>query len=148
MKKLTNNQWIVGIVTGVIASGVFSVIVYIREKVNFLEAIAIVLTTICTFIKGVITFPVPLWLIVLVGVLIKIFSMKLRKQNENELTTTDFRKYIKDTWKKWIFIWEYERGRDGKFCIDKDSFRPICECGCELRRKSTRDTCSRSFYYS
>lgn len=142
MRRITSNQWVVGIITGVMASGVFSVIcsiiVYIRQRVNFLEAMAIVWSTTCIFINQIIMFPVPAWVIVLGGIILKVFSTMLKKQNENEVTTGDFRKYIKDTWKKWTFTWEYRLGSKGKYYINKDSFRPVCECGCEFRERSNK----------
>lgn len=134
MKKYFKSIWlvfIIPIVTGVI-SGVITAKI---EKINFISALVIMFEKIVSFILDILTFKVPIWIIV-IGIFIIIFIIKiliyiedsnknLEHQKENEKRV--FKDYTEDEYEGIRYKWEWNEKYNG---IEMINLHPVCECGC------------------
>lgn len=134
LKKVLWNSWTIGIGGSIIGGLALSWITAMARKVNLWEGFIAVVTWIWRAIVAVITFRVPVWIILIaVGMVILIGKaiFNARKADAEE-TRSSFRAYTKDKIKFWVFEWEYLSGGDG----EPDSIRrlrPVCEeCFCDL----------------
>lgn len=127
VKKLLNNQWIVNICTSLIVVVITPFVISITKKVSLKDSIFIILN----FIKGILKFKIPIWVIALFIIIIfaTIYIVRLIKptdSNEHPKWYYDFKAM---NYKEWIFTWNYEKSYDG---YEIQNLRPICSCGCEL----------------
>ena len=129
MNKIINwikeNKILTTIITGVIIEIVASTIISITKEIDFLKATKIFWNTLISFFGKILNFKIPIWSILVVGLLLYIILLIIIKIEESKTTSkTWYEDYTKDNYKSVLYCWNYYKTFDGK--IDLKDFRPIC----------------------
>lgn len=135
MKKVLSNSWAISVGSSLIVIAITALV----KKINFFESLKLLLSW---FIK-IITFRVPLYLIVL-GILffIVIINISVKIEERKEENRPKWLNYTTDSYKDWIFKWQYNINYYNQCKIE--NLRPVCQCGCELSEKNNYN----NVYYS
>lgn len=138
IKKVLSNVWVIGVFSPIIGTIIISAFTALIKQINFFVALKLILM----WIVKVITFRIPLYIIIIV-ILSLFFAIKVyvKIQDSKESNLPKWLKYTKIQYKNWFMAWEYELNYDNKYKIE--SVRPICKCGCEL---SFKESYKNAFY--
>lgn len=128
-------KWIIGSASTLLLSVVGTKINSIAQNIDFSESFKQIFTTIGSFLKSILIFNIPVW-IILIGVLILVlWNILFNGDSIPEINFDDAsnipQKHRKTTleFQDWLLKWD-ERGNRIV------NIRPICTCGCELSPKS------------
>lgn len=126
IKKILLNPWTIGIFSPIIATSITAKV----KQIKFFEALKLLLS----WLIKIITFRVPLYLIVL-GILffIVIINISVKIEERKEENRPKWLNYTTDSYKDWIFKWQYNINYYNQCKIE--NLRPVCQCGCELSMK-------------
>lgn len=130
IKKIFSNAWVVGILGSIIATIILSAITAMYQKINIIKA----LKQVFCWVFSVFTYKVPIYAIILVIIgffIITEVLIAVKSPKTNNLPK--WIKYTKQSYKSWIFTWDYHLTYNNKYNIEE--LRPICQCGCELSYK-------------
>lgn len=120
---------ITGIISGVITAKI--------QDINFLEALWLIIKVIFNFFLNLLTFKIPLWIIliiifVIIGI-IKILIIINDSKNKIESKKMEIKKvfqdYTEDYYDDIKYRWNWYESYDG---VQITNLHPICECGCDL----------------
>ncbi|MCT4606324.1 MAG: hypothetical protein N4A64_09525 [Marinisporobacter sp.] len=133
-KNIFSSAWVVNILCSIIATIIISAATALYKQINLLEALKLLFKTLLTWISTILTFKVPVYIILLVIVFLIIaiesYSKFFATKEDN---LPKWLKYTRTHYKNWVLKWEYHLGYGNKFNIT--NIHPICECGCELSAK-------------
>ena len=119
-------KWIIAGLSPFFFGAIWSFITSIIQKISFVDSTLFILKKIMLFFKIIFLFKIPVWLILIfIAILIFIFILLLKIYSKNNKRKTKYK------YKNWVMKWDYSY--DKKRIIN---LRPICDCGCELSKKS------------
>lgn len=123
--------FIIPIITGVISGVITSKV----ENINFISAMGVVIEKVFSFIQNVLTFKIPVWIIIILFfIIIGIIKLLILINNKDNETKTKevkrvFRDYTEDYYDGIKYRWKWYETSNG---IRITNLHPICECGCDL----------------
>lgn len=118
-------KFFISVFTAVIVEVVASIIVSLISNINLIDATIIIWKWIYNFIKSLLLFRVPIWVILIVIVFFIIIIMFIYNySNSNNCSKPWYSDYIEDEYKNILYTWNYTTTYSGK--IDIENFRPIC----------------------
>jgi hypothetical protein len=125
IKKFLNNQWTIGIGTGLTVSFIILIINSVIQRISILQSIYSILSLIIKFVWCVLTFGIPVWLLIIVGLTL-ILILKIIPEPQEQ-----WEKYTLGYYKNWLFEWSYVEDAFGQTRIN--NLRPVCtKCRCDL----------------
>lgn len=125
MKDILKHPTISAVVGTVLGTIIATPIVAYINKVNVMDALILIFNWLTNIITFVLLFRVPFW-VILLAIFILLLSKRFSKDESSENPYYFIAHYKTDKINNILWIFDWNRGLDGKYTLSKESPYPIC----------------------